>query len=223
MAADRSNFIAVIEWVMKLFCKKQSTHDPGFSIIEAVVAISILTLVGIAVYTFQKDVFSFNRIFSQNITAQEEARRALKIMSAEIRAASPSSVGAYAIAEAATSSFVFYSNIDDDSFKERVRYFLDGAVLKKGVTKPTGDPLTYNPASEVVSDVVRDMANGATAIFSYYGTEYGGTTPPLAEPIDISAVRLVKIMIMVDRDPSAPPAPISLTTQISMRNLKDNL
>lgn len=208
---------------MKLFCKKQNARDSGFSVIEVVVATFILTLVGIAVYAFQKDIFSLNRILSQSIVAQEEVRRALKIMSAEIRAASPSSIGAYAIAQTSASSFVFYSNIDDDSFKERVRYFLDGTVLKKGVTKPTEDPLTYNPASEVVSDVVRDMANGSTAIFSYYDTDYGGTTPPLAEPVDVSAVRLVKIVIIVDRDPSTPPAPATLTTQISMRNLKDNL
>ena len=208
---------------MKLFRKKQSACDSGFSIIEVVVAISILTLVGIAVYAFQKDVFSLNRILSQSIIAQKEVRRALKIMSAEIRAASPSSIGAYAIAETATSSFIFYSNIDDDSFKERVRYFLDGAVLKKGVTKPTGDPPAYNPANEIISDMVRDMANGTTAIFSYYDTDYEGTSQPLAETIDVSVVRLVKIVIIVDRDPSAPPGPMTLTTQISMRNLKDNL
>lgn len=207
----------------KLFRKKQNTHDSGFSVIEVVVATFILTLVGIAVYAFQKNVFSLNRILSQSIVAQEEVRHALKIMSAEIRAASPSSIGAYAIAQTTASSFVFYSNIDDDSFKERVRYFLDGAVLKKGVTKPAGDPLTYNPASEVISDVVRDMANSTTAIFSYYGADYEGIAPPLAEPIDVSVVRLVKIVIIVDRDPSLPPAPITLTTQISMRNLKDNL
>ena len=209
--------------MVKLFRKKQDTRDSGFSIIEAVVAISILALVGIAIFTFQKDVFSLNRIFSQSIVSQEEVRRALKDMSAEIRAASPSSIGAYALAETSTSSFIFYSNIDDDSFKERIRYFLDGTVLKKGVTKPAGDPLTYNPASETISDVVRDIANGATALFSYYDTAYDGTTQPLAEPVDVSAVRLVKITIVVDRNPLAPPNPITLTTQISMRNLKDNL
>ena len=207
----------------KLFRIKQNTRDLGFSVIEVTVAIFILTLVGIAVYAFQKDVFSLNRILSQSIVSQEEVRRALKVMSAEIRATSPSSIGAYAIAETATSSFIFYSNIDDDSFKERVRYFLEGTVLKKGVTKPAGDPLTYNPASETISDVVRDVANGTTALFSYYDTDYDGTSQPLVQPINISIVRLVRIVIMVDRDSSVLPGPITLTTQISMRNLKDNL
>ncbi|KKW21557.1 MAG: hypothetical protein UY71_C0024G0007 [Parcubacteria group bacterium GW2011_GWB1_52_7] len=195
----------------------------GFSIIEALVGVFILTLIGVAVYTFQKDVFSLNRIFSSSLAAQEEARRALRAMSAEIRTASPSSIGAYALAETATSSFAFYGDLDGDSLKERVRYFLNGAIIKRGVIKPSGDPLTYNPANETVSDLVRDVANGAVSVFDYYDADYDGTTQSLAEPVVVSSVRLIKITIMIDKDPSAPPSPMTLTTQISMRNLKDNL
>jgi len=36
-------------------------------------------------------------------------------------------------------------------------------------------------------------------------------------------VRLVKITIVIDKDPQTPPGPMTLTTQISIRNLKDNL
>ena len=195
----------------------------GFSIIEALVGVFILTLIGVAVYTFQKDVFSLNRIFSSSLAAQEEARRALRAMSAEIRTASPSSIGAYALAETATSSFAFYGDLDGDSLKERVRYFLNGAIIKRGVIKPSGDPLTYNPANETVSDLVRDVANGAVSVFDYYDADYDGTTQSLAEPVVVSSVRLIKITIMIDKDPSAPPGSMTLTTQISMRNLKDNL
>ncbi len=195
----------------------------GFSLIEALVGVFILTLIGMAVYTFQKDVFSLNRIFSSSLAAQGEARKALKVISAEIRTASPSSIGAYALAETATSSFAFYSDIDGDSLKERIRYFLNGTIIKKGVIKPSGNPLTYNPSNEIVSDLVRDVANGAVSVFSYYDTDYDGTTQSLAEPIGVSSVRLIKIIIMIDKDPSAPPSPMTLTTQISMRNLKDNL
>lgn len=195
----------------------------GFSIIEVLVGIFILTLIGIAVYTFQKDVFSLNRIISGSLIIQDETRRVIKTMSAEIRTASPSSLGTYALVQVATSSFSFYSNIDDDLFKERVRYFVDGAILKKGVIKPAGSPLTYNPANEVLTELIHDVASLATSTFSYYDENYDGTTPPLAEPVDIATVRLVKITITIDKDPQAPPGPMTLTTQIQMRNLKDNL
>ena len=190
---------------------------------EVLFSIFILTLIGLAVSSFAKDIFSLNRITSDSLTAQDETRRALKTMSAEIRTASPSSLGAYALAQSATSSFTFYSNIDGDSFKERVRYFLDGTTLKKGVIKPIGTPLTYSPANEVISELIPGVANATTSIFSYYDKNYDGTTQALIEPIDIATVRLVKITIVVDKDPQTPPGPMTLTTQISIRNLKDNL
>jgi len=205
------------------FFKNHHNSKSGFSVIEVLVSIFILSLIGLAVYSFQKDIFSLNSIISGSLTAQDEARRALKSMSAEIRTASPSSLGAYALAQTATSSFTFYSNIDSDSFKELVRYFLDGTTLKKGVLKPFGSPLTYNPASEVITELIHDVANAATSTFSYYDKNYDGTTQALAEPIDIAVVRLVKITIVIDKNSQAPPGPITLTTQISMRNLKDNL
>jgi type II secretory pathway component PulJ len=219
VAAARSDFVSLNAMNLRKNCKSKS----GFSIIEALVGIFILSLIGLAVYSFQKDVFSLNRTISGSLTAQDEARRALKSMSAEIRTASPSSLGAYPLMQTATSSFTFYSNIDGDSFKERVRYFLEGTTLKKGIIKPSGSPLTYNPANEVITELIHDVANATTSIFSYYDENYDGTTQPLAEPINISAVRLVKITVVIDHNPTQPPSPITLTTQINMRNLKDNL
>lgn len=195
----------------------------GFSLAEVLISMFIITLIGFVAYSFQKDIFSLNRIISNSLTAQNEARRALKSMSAEIRAASPSNLGDYAIAQTASSSFTFYSNTDSDFLKERVRYFIDGDILKKGVIKPFGSPLVYNLANEVISELIQYITASSTPTFSYYDVNYDGTTAPLMEPVNISAVRLVKITIIIDKDLSTPPAPIIFTTQISMRNLKDNL
>jgi len=197
----------------------------GFSLIEVLVVIFIILLVGLVIFTSQGDVFSLNKTISDSLTAQDEAREALKSMSAEIRTASPSSLGAYPLVQTATSSFIFYSDIDNDSLKERVRYFVDGTTLKKGVIKPSGSPLAYNQSNETITERIHNIVVGAenTSVFSYYDKNYDGTTPALTEPVDISAVRLVKIAIVIDKNPQAPPSPITLTTQVSMRNLKDNL
>lgn len=205
------------------FLKNKHNLKSGFTVIEALVSIIILSLIGIAFASFQKDIFSLNKVISGSLTSQDEARRTLKNMSAEIRTASPSSLGAYALLQTATSSFTFYSNIDGDTYKEQVRYFLAGNTLKKGIIKPSGAPLTYNSAGEIVSELVHGMANAGAPIFNYYDASYDGASLPLAEPINVSSVRLVKITIMIDQDPQNPPGPLTLTTQVSMRNLKDNL
>ncbi|MBM3261104.1 prepilin-type N-terminal cleavage/methylation domain-containing protein [Candidatus Kaiserbacteria bacterium] len=196
----------------------------GISLIEVMISVAIISIVASVAVILLKDTYSLNRMISGSLTAQGEGRRAIKMMSAEIRVASPSNLGAYAIAQAATSSITFYSNVDGDSYKEQVRYFLQGTTLKKGVIKPSGTPLAYGAAQEQISEVVHDVSASSTApIFSYYNEDYDGTTAPLASPVNIAAVRLVKVMIIIDKDPQKSPGPLILTTQISMRNLKDNL
>lgn len=195
----------------------------GLSTVEILIAVFILSLIGVAVFAFQSNVFSLNTILSNSLISQDETRLALRRMTAEIRALSPSSIGAYPIAETNSNSFIFYSDIDNDQLKERIRYFLDGTILKKGIIKPAGIPLTYNPANEIVSEMVHNITNGATPIFTYYNKDYDGTTSPLPEPIDLLAVRLVKITVIIDKNPNQLPGPMTFTTQVSMRNLKDNL
>jgi prepilin-type N-terminal cleavage/methylation domain-containing protein len=194
----------------------------GYSIIEMLVVLFILGLVAVAAWTFQSDTISINRIFQSELWAQQDAQMALKSMSAEIRSASQSSVGAYAISQASSTSFIFYSDIDDDGLKERVRYYLEGAVFKKGVLKPSGSPLVYNPAGEILSDLVFSVSNGTTSVFEYYDSSYAGTSSPLVQPVDIPSVRLIKTTLIIAKNPRSG-APMMLTTQVSIRNLKDNL
>ena len=205
---------------LKNSCKKNSA---GVTVIELLIVIFILTSVGLAIFAFEADIFSLNAVLSGGLSSQNEARQALKKMSAEIRSASISSTGSYPLAETDPASFSFYSDIDDDGLKERIRYFTDGATLKKGILKPSGSPLSYNPANEQIQEIVHDLNNQSLPVFSYYDTNYDGATLPLTAPINISTIRLVKITIIIDKNLTRAPGPLTLTTQISIRNLKDNL
>lgn len=183
----------------------------------------IMILISVAISAFVKNILTMNRFYAESVTAQEGARRAIKVMDKEVRALSPSSTGAYPIAQAGSSTFVFYSDVDNDSYKERIRYFVDGSSLKKGTIEPAGNPLAYNPADETFIELSHGFANDLAPLFSYYDADYDGTTDPLSDPIDVSSIRLLKITLMIDQDPLRPPGPITITTQITMRNLKDNL
>lgn len=198
----------------------------GLTLPEALVGVSIFAMILLVASLFQRDVFSFNRVISDSLGVQQEARVAFKTMSAEIRAASQSSVGGYALEQVGTSTLTFYTNIDADATKERVRYFLSGTTLRRGVIEPTGNPLVYNVANEVVKDVVHYVANATstpTPIFTYFDSSYDGTTAALAEPVNVLSVRLVKMTVIIDQNPFKEPGPATITTQATIRNLKDNL
>jgi prepilin-type N-terminal cleavage/methylation domain-containing protein len=193
----------------------------GFTLVEILIATFILTLIGIAVVKFQIDIFSLNKMSSSNLVAQESARQIFKNFTSEVRSMSPSNAGAYYIDQAATSSLTFYTNIDNDSDTEKVRYFLSGTTFKKGVINPTGN--TYNPGNETIKELAHGITNATTSIFSYYDNGYDGTSAPLSQPVNTSATKLIKINLIIDEDTTKLPPPLYMTTQVSIRNLKDNL
>lgn len=197
--------------------------NSGFTLVEVLVTMAIFTVIMGAIGVFARDTFYFNNIFSGGLTSYDEAKKVLQPVASEIRGASPSSLGAYNIEQATDTSFVFFTDTNNDGLKERIRYFLSGTTLRRGVISPTGSPLQYVNANETFTDIVPNLRNGATPIFDYYDTNYNGSSAPLTQPVSITTIRLVKITLIIDVDPNRPPLPITVSTQVNLRNLKDNL
>lgn len=196
--------------------------EKGFTLVELMLSIAILLLITFGVTLFQKNIFSLGKNFQGNLNFQLGARSILKSFSSEIREASQSSLGAYPIEKASTTEIIFYSDHNNDGFKERIRYFLSGTTLQRGVVEPAGNPLTYTIATEKVTTVLTSVVSTST-IFQYYDTNYTGTSSPLVQPVTLSSIRLVKAIVLVNPDPNRIFKPYIITTQATMRNLKDNL
>lgn len=201
-----------------LFLKK------GFTLVETLVSIAVIILVGLAIANFQRDLFFFNSSLQNNLSAQIDARKVLRTVLTELRTTSPSSLGAYPLVQVGTSTLIFYANVDGDQYKERLRYFTQGTNFMRGVTKPAGNPLVYNLGQEQVDTVVRDVVNGtSTPIFEYFDNSFTGTSSPLTQPVDPLVVRLIRVTVIIDKDPNRAPSRITVTSQGMLRNLKDNL
>jgi prepilin-type N-terminal cleavage/methylation domain-containing protein len=202
---------------------KSARYKKGITLVELVIALAIFGFLAVAVGAFARDVFYFNDILQIGLNNVTEARKVLRPFANEVRRAQPSNLGAFALAQTATSSFAFYTDIDADGVQERVRYFVEGNEFKKGIIKPTGNPLVYNAASENIVKVIRDVVP-SDHIFSYYDSSYAGatTTPALAHPVTPAAVRLVRVDLTVDANPNRAPSLMTITTQVTVRNLKDN-
>lgn len=195
----------------------------GFTLIESVIAVAIFSSVVVAIGAFQRDVFFFNDILQTGLNNITEARKVLRPFVGEVRGAQPSNLGASAIQSAEEKTFIFFTDLNADGLKERVRYFVDGDTFKKGVIEPTGNPFVYDQNNENITNVVNDVINADTR-FYYYDSNYNGTeeTPPLDFPVSPSEVRLVKVDLTIDTNPNRAPGRMTITTQATIRNLKDN-
>ncbi len=203
---------------------KKNYFKKGLTLPELVISVAVLSLLTIVVSTFQKDVFSLNTNLQSSLNAQLEARHLIKTIISEIRKTSPSENGTYPIELASSTGITFYSDVGNNGSVDKVRYYLSGKTIKKGVITPTGNPAVYNSGSEVTTTLLNYVVASSTLpIFQYYTSSYSGTTSPIAMPPDISTIRLIKITVIIDTDPNRSPTPIIATSQVSLRNLKDNL
>lgn len=201
----------------------------GFTIIETIVMVAVLSMVMIGIYSFFINVFGLSRDFNDAMATQQEVNTALKEFGREVRTMSISEGGAYPIQEASTTSFTFFSDYDKDGIVERVRYFYSttSGALMKGIIEPAGG--VYSVSSEIIKKRVSYVTTTATTtpIFMYYGSSYDGvgTTTPLSTPISIPSVRHVRAYVVII--PGGPnqqgTSTIVFSTQVTPRNIKDNL
>lgn len=206
---------------MSLYLKRKINNENGFTMIEIMFGMFVFVLILLLLTLFSRNTWTYNSFISGGLVETDAGRQVLKTLTSEIRTASTADTGAYLIALAEESTLIFYSDIDDDGLKERIRYFLSGTSFQKGVIKPTGSPLSYNPQNETITTLIDQLTN--SVLFEYYDRNYSGTESPLSSPISVPDIRLVKITIVIDKDPNKPPSAMTFSTQVSIRNLKDNL
>ncbi|MEK7608211.1 MAG: hypothetical protein AAB495_01395 [Patescibacteria group bacterium] len=205
--------------------KKKNTifRRDGFSIFEVVIVLSIFALVLFAVSSFRGNLNILENLVNQKLQSRQDLDQEFQIMITELRSAGPSSLGAYPIETASTSSITFFSDVDKDGVFERVRYYLSSTTIQKGVIEPAGNPLVYATSTEATTTIISNVIiSTSTPFFQYYGANYTGSQPVLPLPIDTTQVRIVKISLSVDVNPKLAPVPIYFSNTINIRNLRSN-
>lgn len=193
----------------------------GFTLIEVLIVMSIFTLISIGAITIISQTDVFNRITTGRLSSVDEGRKILRPLVGEVRSALPSHEGGYMLAQTQPHAFTFFSDIDGDGLIERVRYFVEDETFKKGVITPTGSPLAYHEEDEHISWVIQNVVNGEMPVFEYYDASYDGSTDALVPPVSPQDVRMVKITIQIHKADNHEQEAVSLSTQVSIRNLKD--
>ena len=191
------------------------THSRAFTLIETIVVVGLTAFMMIALGQLIRYFYQTNTYVLEQSKAVDSARRSIENAMTDIREASYGADGSYPLLSAATSSVTFYADIANNSSVEKVRYYLSGTSLYRGVTDPGGNPPSYGGQTEKTTLVVDNIRNGTTALFRYYDTAGN----ELTEPITVSAVASVRITVLTDVNPERAPNVYTLSGGATLRNL----
>ncbi len=199
----------------------QLTTQKGFTLIEVLVSSAILIILAAGFLGLQY-ITSQNQLSAwRNYLSIESANNAASSLSRELRDARASELGTYPLEVANDQEIIFYSDIDYDDIVERVRYTLSGTNLIKGVTEPSGDPVSYPPSSEkvrILTDIVR---NASYPVFYYYNSDWPSDTAnnPLPGSDRIAETRQVKIRLVTNSRSDQPNFDYTLESDVKIRML----
>ncbi|MBI4992575.1 MAG: type II secretion system protein [Candidatus Magasanikbacteria bacterium] len=195
----------------------------GFTIVELSVALGISAMIAVTVVWLIIDGLRYSNVIFDQLQTQNDGRRVLQQVVDVVRKAEESSIGGYPLVSAGEYELIVYANVDSDSLRERVRFWLDGTTLKKGVIKPSGSPLSYSGAEQTV-EIAHDVVNFSEnePLFLYYDENYTGTEAALIQPVEEVDVRMVRVRLELEEDPDKSPVPLEVESAAMMRNLKEN-
>lgn len=195
----------------------------GFSILEVIIVVAIAASIIFVISSFRGNVDIIQNFVSAQLQSRQDVEQTLQILMTEIRSAGPSGLGGYPVESASTSSFVFFSDIDKDGVFERVRYSFGTSTMVRGVIEPVGNPLVYATSSEIIKTAIANIVqNASTTFLEYFGASATSTGTPLAQPVDVSAIRMVRISLFVDIQATSTPKPEFFTNTVTVRNLRSN-
>lgn len=203
----------------------RNKKNKGITLIETVIALGIFVIIVVTWNSIIIQSYRSAEFGRQQQDAIREAQNGIEMMTQELREASTGENGAYALDTADDNQIIFYSDIDKDIYTERVRYWIDGNALKKGITEPSGDPLDYNLNDEQIKIISNFVNNGSLPLFTYYNENYPYDTinNPLPAPARLIDTKLIHIFLRINIDPSKAPADFDVESDVQLRNLKTNL
>ncbi len=188
----------------------------AFTLIETVVTIAIFAVVLFSVTSLIIYFYRMNSFVLEQTSAVENSSIGVTDAMKDLREASYGANGAYPVVSASDNSITFYVDMKDDGVVDRVRYWLSGTTLYRGITVPIGNPLSYVGQPEATTSIATDVHNGSTPLFRYFNS----SGIQMAPPINVTDIASVNTTVTVNINPNRAPNNFTLSVGATLRNLR---
>ncbi len=205
--------------------KQTSPKENGYTIIELIIAVTLFSMLMLLAVSVLTTIFTGSNQQVIALSNVDQARLVTSQFTNEMRNANTGVDGSFALNTTNDNQIIFYARAaSPGTTVNRIRYYITGKTLYKGVIIPTGNPLAYVPANESIKVVQNNLVTTGAPLFTYYDGNYDGSTNPLSQPINVNSVKFIKMNItaLTNVKQNATTS-FSISSGAVIRNLKNNL
>jgi prepilin-type N-terminal cleavage/methylation domain-containing protein len=196
---------------------RDNNDDDGFTLVELLVSIILLGVVGSIASAAILTATQTQRNTDSLVTARTEATKSVERISRDLRAANP--------LRAAAANDVTVDTLRGTTC-ERRRYYVDGTnrLMLSTARFATGTACGVfgaTPGAATATVIADAVATGGTPLFTYLRWD-GSTSQRVAitAPVSASNLGLVDGVVINVTVPAAPRAPVTVSTQVDLRNVE---
>jgi type II secretory pathway component PulJ len=170
-----------------------SLRRRGFSLVELLVSTAIAIIIGSAVVLLLVQQTQLTATQNRNMMNSEQVRSVLVMMADEIQMMG-NGVSEPFILNAQADDFTFYSDIDNNGIRDRIRYWRSGNELRRTLaTSPNGTTWTDVGTDVLIPNIFNTNTGPNPGLqFQYFGVNNG------LNPATVADIRAVQITICLD-------------------------
>ncbi len=196
---------------------KNCLIESGVTLVEVLIACSLTVVLFSSVFAILISSFNSVNLQTAQIDAQQTAQLALDRMDRELRQAGRPFL-LQALVPGSYETIVFTADLNNDGVSETIKY---------DYQRSTGDLIRQVNATGAINfdSSPKDVLAGYIAntssqrIFTFYGTDLNTSLDPSLPQSDIiNKTHIIKIRLIIDRNPNKPPAPFDMATNVKLRN-----
>lgn len=211
---------------MRLLTRSRGLDEQGFSLAELTVSLTLLFVVlGVA-----WGLFEFASRVDGHVTARLDALDgglALDTMARDVRQASPASSNSTdtPVLTCQPRELAILENVDSDAALERVRYYVQGTQLMRGVTQPVNgsNPPSFAGQPETSTVLVPRLDPAfAGSIFTYYSNGNPAVVLGASQQTSVSAV-MIALQTKGKVSYNSYPSIVKVSTWVKLRTVYNAL
>ncbi len=197
----------------------------GFTLVEVLIGLFLISALGLAALNLNTALSQTQILAWQNYLNVEQTNAYVANLIRELRTARPADNGAYPLETVNDQEISFFCDLDFDGKTEKVRYFITDTRLFKGITEPSGYPITYPPTEEKLIKLTDYVRNGSNPLFTYYNGDWPAdqVNNPLTLATRLAQTKLIKVYLRLNTEKDKPDEDFILESYAQLRMLKDNL